>query len=574
MDDDTPAKLSASDRVRIVLHRRLWPFDESLGSLEFHWRAPTLTTHPKPGLCLTLVAATVLLGEAWPPVPLIGIPQLSGGPDAVLEGARQLISEGQLEPARQELEQGTQKFPGEPLFFNFLGVIDAQENHPAEAEREFRETIQRAPRYAGAYLNLGHLYQEESVHDPKGFTAKAAETYRALLQFEPQNLEANYQYAVLRLRQHAFQDSLVHILRLRVEDQQKPAALAIRCVDRAETGDSRRASADADQLLQNPALAEPDVLSVLPGLDAKHESLAIQMLERLRQRGLSSASSLEQLGVLYQRAGRLPEARATLEESGRQQAGAAGPLVELARVAEAQDDLRGALGYLAHARDLEPQNAAIHFFFGMVSVELDLHQDAYMSLKRAVELDPENAYYNYALGAACSGRDDPGEAIPYFNKYRALKPQDPRGTLAVGATYYYSHNLQAARAELLKVSGSSATAAGANYFLGRIANDMGQWPLAAKLLERAIQWHPGNADAYAVLGGVYLNQKNFPQSARALEQAIKLDANNYLANLNLMKLYGRTGDPRMKAQSQRFSELNNERDERAKLFLRTVRVVP
>jgi cytochrome c-type biogenesis protein CcmH/NrfG len=218
---------------------------------------------------------------------------VSGDSQAILERAQRLIADGQLEQARQELEDGAQRFPNEPLFFNFLGVIDAQESHPAEAEREFRETIQRAPRYAGAYLNLGRLYQEESAHDPKGFTAKAADVYRALLQFDPQNVQANYQYAILRLRQHAFEDSLVHILKLPVDDQQQPAALAIRCVDRAETGDSRQASADADLLLKSPALTAPDILSVVPGLDAGHRSLAIQMLEGLRQRGLASAASLE-----------------------------------------------------------------------------------------------------------------------------------------------------------------------------------------------------------------------------------------------------------------------------------------
>jgi Tfp pilus assembly protein PilF len=76
------------------------------------------------------------------------------------------------------------------------------------------------------------------------------------------------------------------------------------------------------------------------------------------------------------------------------------------------------------------------------------------------------------------------------------------------------------------------------------------------------------------LGGVYLNQKDFSQSGQALEHAVKLDLDNYLANLNLMKLYGRTRDSRAEAQSQRFAELKQERGERAKLFLRTVRVVP
>jgi hypothetical protein len=62
--------------------------------------------------------------------------------------------------------------------------------------------------------------------------------------------------------------------------------------------------------------------------------------------------------------------------------------------------------------------------------------------------------------------------------------------------------------------------------------------------------------------------------ARALDQGIKLDPDNYLANLNLMRLYGRNQDPRAEGQSRHFAELSNKREERAKLFLRTVEVVP
>ena len=78
------------------------------------------------------------------------------------------------------------------------------------------------------------------------------------------------------------------------------------------------------------------------------------------------------LATLYEGQDRLPQARATLES-----ALPAGPtmvplLTALARVAYKQRDWKGALGYLAHARDLDPGNAAIHFFFGIVCIEMDL----------------------------------------------------------------------------------------------------------------------------------------------------------------------------------------------------------
>src|SRR5207248_1549957 len=87
-------------------------------------------------------------------------------------------------------------------------------------------------------------------------------------------------------------------------------------------------------------------------------------------------------------------------------------LNRLAKVAYRAGDLEGALGYLAHARDLEPGNALIHFLFGLVCVDLKLPPEAKQSLKEAVRLDPKNPYYNYALGAVLLQERNPEESIP------------------------------------------------------------------------------------------------------------------------------------------------------------------
>ena len=54
------------------------------------------------------------------------------------------------------------RLPGDPRIYNLLGVIDAQENDFAAAESSFQRAIQLDPRFTGAYLNLGRLYQENA----------------------------------------------------------------------------------------------------------------------------------------------------------------------------------------------------------------------------------------------------------------------------------------------------------------------------------------------------------------------------------------------------------------------------
>lgn len=491
---------------------------------------------------------------------------------SIAKRSLELIDEGNLAAARKELERGLVAFPHEAALYNYLGVVNAEANHPRSAEKDFRRAIRESPGYAGAYLNLGRLYQSESKTWTDG-ASQALAIYEKLLIFDAANAEANYQAAVIEMRQGHHRESISHLRRLSASDQEKPQALAILCVDLAETGEVREASAAATRLVKAVGLTETDVLSVLPELEA-HRALAIQLLGGLEARRLASPKTLQRLGALFEQDGKLTEARAAFEQAAGAEPNAAGPLIDLARVANRQHDYRGALGYLAHARAIEPENAAIHFFFGMVCVEMNLHEEAYRELSKAVELKPDDPYYNYALGAVSSQRSDPRESIPYFKKFCVLRPSDPRGKLALGAAYYYSHNLQAAQAELLEVANNAITRAGANYFLGRIANDQGKWPDAVGYLKAAIRDDPGYADAYATLGSVELNQHDYNQAGATLRRALAIDPSNYLANLKLMVLYQRTKDPRSSAQAHRFQSVTQQREERAKLFLRTIRVVP
>jgi tetratricopeptide (TPR) repeat protein len=280
------------------------------------------------------------------------------------------------------------------------------------------------------------------------------------------------------------------------------------------------------------------------------------------------------LGLLYKSAGQLSEARRTLEAAGQYQPNSIPNLIDLAQVAAAQKDYTGALGYLAHARDLEPNNAAVHFLWGMTCVEQNLAEEAYQALKKAVTLDPNNAYYNYAMGAVASQREDASEAIPYFRKYCELRPHDPRGRLALGSAYFSSYDMEKAKKVLTTLVNDPETTAGAHYFLGRIANRRGDYAEATRQLQMALKAYPSYADAYAELGLVHLKQKDYPQAEEALQKALELSPDSYTANLNLMILYQRTGSPRADEQAKRFEEIKNERAQRAKEFLRAIRVEP
>jgi len=507
---------------------------------------------------------------------LVAVASLAAFPQSSEPGLKiqELIQQGNISAARHLLSAALKQYPRDASLYNFDGVIKAQQRDYAGAEASFQKAIELAPSSADWYINLGHLYQEW----PSAQAAsrdKAINVYDRLLKLDPNNVEASYQGAVLLMEKGSYAASLRRLAILPVAAQDRTQALAVRCGDEAGMGNERQAEEAAERILHGPDLAEADVVSLLPLLARqKNAALEIKLLEGLKQRDLAGANSLTSLGLLYKQQGRLEDARQTLDQAAQIPPISVPLLLDLAHVANDQKDYTGALGYLAHARELEPNNASIHFFWGMVCVQMNLAEEAYQALKKAVALDPNNAYYNYAMGAVASDREDAEEAIPYFQKYCQLKPHDPRGQLALGAAYFASHDDDRAQKVIAPIAGNPQTAAGAHYYLGRIANHQGDYPKALAQLEMALKIHPDYSDAYAERGLVHLKQKDYPKSQEDLQKALEINPDNFTANLNLMILYQRTNDPRAAAQAKRFERVRDERADRMKEFLRTIEVRP
>ncbi len=484
------------------------------------------------------------------------------------------ISQGDLAGARKLLEEASKRFPADAGLDNLQGVIEAQEGDYAAAERDFRRAVIRDRKFTGAYLNLGRLYQERLAGDPQALT-KALDVYRRVLRYEPANAEANYQSAALLLRKGAYQASLDHLSRLPAKARESAQALSVSCADYAGLGRAERATEMAKRLIAHPDFSEPDVIAALPALiGGRRDDLSVELLEGLRKRRALSPEMTRHLGLAYERTGKLAEARATLERSGSEGRPSAALLADLARVAHKQRDYQGALGYLAHARDLEPNNAGLHYLFGLVCLDLNLVAEARVAFEKAARIEPENPAYNYALGVASTFRHDPAEAIPYFEKYVRLKPQDARGKLALGAALLRAEQYDAANRALTEAAKVPETATTARYYLGSLARRNGRLDEAIQELRKALEARPDYADALAELGHCYMMKREYEQAGTLLRRALEIAPDHYAANFNLLTLYARTKDEREAAQAARFEEVKRLREEKAQEFLRIIEIRP
>src|SRR6516225_9844495 len=124
--------------------------------------------------------------RAWGVVLLLGLtaPFVAAGssrPRAeILHEIQQLLQQDNLTQAENQVAEALKEFPRDAAFYDLLGVVEAKKGNHQSAESAFLKAIDLDPLLTGAYLNLGHLYQEKGAVD-RDAPQKALATYGKLL---------------------------------------------------------------------------------------------------------------------------------------------------------------------------------------------------------------------------------------------------------------------------------------------------------------------------------------------------------------------------------------------------------
>jgi tetratricopeptide (TPR) repeat protein len=488
----------------------------------------------------------------------------------IVLGIQQQIEADDLGSARESIISAMKRYPNDGGLENLLGIVEIQSGHSEAAKQAFALAIAHSPKLSSAHLNLARIDMETADHDAKS-ADEAFRLYRRVLELDPLNSEAAYGAATVAMWRRQYAISLANLSKLSTETRTKARVQAVLCADELGLGHSDAAKRIASAMAASPDLSEGDVMLVLPGLRAAHlADLLDTLFSAANAHQPLSASGLRMLGLSQEAEGKWQQAHETMERVYTMNPSGTAPLIDLARLSLAANNKQEALGYLAHARSLAPNDANLAYEYGFVCLEMNLLREARLAIGEAVKLAPDTPEYNLTMGTVSSGAD----ALPYLRKYHDLRPDDVVGYLAFGIAYFGNNDFQDALVWFTKAAAKGKTAATAHYYLGRILNQQGKYNEAIEQLRESAALQPDQPEVSAELGEAYLSLKQYPAAAAMLQRALELDPDNYVANYALVRLYAQTGDPRRNKQVERFKALRDKNEEQYHDAMRIIEARP
>ena len=487
---------------------------------------------------------------------------------------QQQIEQDHLDVAETMIVAALKRTPADGGLENLLGIVDAEQGKTDSARQAFSAAIRHNPKLVGAYLNLGRIDMQGAGSDAAA-RAETLQLYRRVLRMDPANAEANYQAATLLMWNGQYAASLGHLAGLNAVMNGEIRVQALRCADEAGLKNTEATNRAAATMAANPELGERDAAFALPALrEARRADLIDALYTAANLRTPLSADGLRVLGLAKEAEGKPAEATAVLERAFAADESKVAPLVDLTRIALAAREYKQALGYLAHARALKPNDAEFAYEYGRICLKLDLLSEARRAMADAVKLDSDSPEYNFALGVVSSYAQDASAGLPYLKKYNQMRPGDPQGVLALATAYFRDDDYTNAVLWLKQAAKTRSTAGSAHYYLGRILRQQGQYGQALAELQQAATLHPDQSAVFAEMGQAYVQMRKYPEAQEQLQHALALDANNYAANFGLMQLYAQTRDPRLETQQKRFGEVRKMSQEQYTEEMRVIEARP
>jgi len=475
-----------------------------------------------------------------------------------------LMNAGDLAGAETEAKLALRDPSTRPGATATLGAIRLRQKRYTEATEFLNAALRLNPGLVGARVTVGEVYVLT------GKKALARQVFNKVLAVEPDNRKARFALAQLETESSNFSASLKIAEPLLTDLRRSPDGILLLATDYAGLEEKDLLLSlvhDWQGLPQASAASSTGFASLLAKSGLTQQ--ALDVLEKAKSSGQVSYDMALALGNLYFSNGEASRAFGSYEAALSLSPGCVHCLLQMAEIAEQQNDPEKALAYLIKAKKERPDNPEVLFEFGKTCLQLDLPDDAISALQTAAHLRPDNDSYAYVLGSANVAKKQYEAAGKLFQALLSKHSNDSTLNYAMGSLLFLEVKLGEAAKHLRKSIDLQPNQIAAYYYLGLIAEGKGENDEAIATLRDVLRRDPDYGPAYEALGGLLLKQQKYAEAEQALQKAVQLNPNSVKAHYQLGILMGRTG--RQEDANKEFGivhQINAEEEKRSGMRLR------
>jgi tetratricopeptide (TPR) repeat protein len=434
-------------------------------------------------------------------------------PSPSLLRARQLIESGQLDQAKNVINEQLVRDPSNLEAYNLLGIIFTDQKNYPEALDAFQQALKLNPNSTSTHNNLANLYVAQQKPD------LAQKEFSRVLQIAPANRDANYNLGLLLLANGSPLPAITHLQRVHPQtlDAQFNLVRAF-----LAAGKSTQALQYARQL--STAHKSDVQLHFTLGIvlaSAKQYQFAQRELELANALKPDTFEILHNLGQTYLRAHEYAKADLALTRALKLKADSVETLYLLAQVYTDQSRPLDALELLVRARKLAPENTDIIFLMARVSMTQDYYEDAIPLLESGLKIAPQRADLHAALGESYFMSGKAEKAIEEFKNLIALDPS-ARSYTFMGLSYRHLGRFDEALKyfnEGLKLDPRNASCL---FNVGYIQERQGNYVQADALFQQALRSNPDFSEALLELANLRTRDKKYAEAADLLRRYVKV----------------------------------------------------
>ena len=383
-----------------------------------------------------------------------------------------------------------------------------------------------------------------------GQFAQAEQIYLAQEKHFPKNAEILFHLGTLRMRQNDWPKAIEHLEKSRALQPRNTDVLFYLAQAHYLNGEL----AEAQKTILSAAQLAPKEAAVLqkageylcegndcgPGLD-----------DLLKARKLDPAlENIDMdLGMAYYKLFKHQEAQPILEAVFRKDPNNLIAALILGEIAAYQGNWEKARGLDEYVLMRKPRNASALKDLGTALVALGKDEEALSPLHKALEIDPSLSDVHFQLGRALRNLGRSEESLHEMELYQLIRDRDHIVQTLVSPDKASQNEHWRECEKLLKENGESAAIAYVNsvaaethaqlnayYMVGMLYSVQQRNEDAIRVLNKAAQVSPNNADIVAFLGRVYLRDHNYEQSELDLKRALEMSPLNQIALVGMGEL--------------------------------------